>query len=660
MKKSSFIVLFLLGLLFVACSSQEDDLQQLKREADEQTALVVRALENGAKDSVVLLTRGNDRMMFFLFDPQRLVYWSHNSLILRHLPEVQYNGWQTFDFDNAKAEIKWTKVGWLRLLTVIPTEWHINGLDEIENSISYIHLRDNQQTMRFFQTSHARVRLYFIILVALIVLLFGAAMWMLASAKGFRNLRMRQKIQLLLSALVLFSFGYVVVSVMRFERKHYEEQQKAYLQEKCHFVQAALQNRYYYDLTLSSYNTNDLNADLLSLGYTFGADIHVYDLNGFLVGSSTPSLFEHGLLNRYMDPAVYFSPQNTMVCYEHIGEVQYLAAFTEFYNGTNTHIGYIVMPSFLSEEDMAREVDGFLARLLPPYIIVLIMALILSYWAARATSQPIQRLIDKMQHFALGKDNHITYPYKDELGELVQRYNLMVDELEQTTRRLIRSEREGAWRTMARQIAHEINNPLTPMKLTVQQLQRLRGTDRFDEQFQKASVMLVEQIDNLSRIATSFSTFAKLPKVVTSEVDIAEKLAQAVALHQNNPMNIPVRYVGPDSGIYCYADREQIGQVFTNILRNALQALEGQEDGDIIVILKEEDNQVEISISDNGPGIPVDIQPKIFLPNFTTKSTGTGLGLAISKTIVEGSDGKIMFQTSEKGTIFLVYLQKKV
>jgi len=250
------------------------------------------------------------------------------------------------------------------------------------------------------------------------------------------------------------------------------------------------------------------------------------------------------------------------------------------------------------------------------------------------------------------------YAYHDEFGELVNRYNLLVDELEQITRRLVRSEREGAWRTMARQIAHEINNPLTPMKLTVQQLQRLRGSEGFEQKFTKASEMLVEQIDNLSRIATSFSTFAKLPQVVTSEVDIAQKLSQAIVLQQTNAGQIPIRYVGPDSGLMAYADGEQIGQVFTNVLKNALQALEGREDGDIIVVLKELDKEVEISFSDNGSGIPEEFQSKVFMPNFTTKSTGTGLGLAISKNIVDGSDGRITFTTNDKGTTFYIYLHK--
>lgn len=200
------------------------------------------------------------------------------------------------------------------------------------------------------------------------------------------------------------------------------------------------------------------------------------------------------------------------------------------------------------------------------------------------------------------------------------------------------------------------------MKLSVQKLQRLRGTEQFDAYFEKATAMLVSEIDNLAHIAQSFSTFAKQPDVVTTEVDIAEKLSHVITLQRANDEQIPVRYVGADSGVTVLADQEQVSQVFVNIIRNAIQALEGQADADIIVVLNAaySENEVQISISDNGPGIAEDIREKIFRPNFTTKSNGNGLGLAISRHIVEGSGGRIEFETSPKGTTFFVYFKKSV
>ena len=147
---------------------------------------------------------------------------------------------------------------------------------------------------------------------------------------------------------------------------------------------------------------------------------------------------------------------------------------------------------------------------------------------------------------------------------------------------------------------------------------------------------------------------------MTEEVDVAEKLSHVITLQRENDAQVPIRYVGADSGVMGLADKEQISQVFVNILRNAIQALEGQENADIIVVLNAmySDNEMQISISDNGPGIPPEVQEKIFRPNFTTKSNGNGLGLAISKRIVEGSAGRIDFETSEKGTTFYIYIRK--
>jgi nitrogen fixation/metabolism regulation signal transduction histidine kinase len=289
-------------------------------------------------------------------------------------------------------------------------------------------------------------------------------------------------------------------------------------------------------------------------------------------------------------------------------------------------------------------------------------------------SSPLTTISTQIKNYRLGeKSQHISYFFRDEVGDLIQHYNDMMDALAESTQRLARSEREGAWRTMARQVAHEINNPLTPMKLTLQQLQRHKGTERFDEYFDRSTQLLIEQIETLGHIAKSFSSFAKMPEVNPTEVDVAKKLYAFIMMMRNNDAQVPIRYVGPNQGVEVVTDAEQITQVFTNIVRNALQAMEGQDNADVIIVLKqvpdnqrlakdlsESDQWVEIAFSDNGPGIADEVRNKVFIPNFTTKNAGAGLGLAISKNIVEGSGGKITFQTSEKGTIFFVYLKKKL
>jgi len=242
---------------------------------------------------------------------------------------------------------------------------------------------------------------------------------------------------------------------------------------------------------------------------------------------------------------------------------------------------------------------------------------------------------------------------------LVTQYNRTVDELERSARLLAKSERESAWKSMARQVAHEINNPLTPMKLTIQQLQRTKkmNDERFDDYFEKSSIMLIEQIDNLSRIAGTFSNFARMPEANFERVDIAAKIYSVVQLFANNNEHIEIYYEGVENGIFVYADPEQLVQVFNNLIKNAIQAIPTERNGEIRVVLIQQYGQIIITVSDNGSGIEPEIHDKLFVPNFTTKNTGMGLGLAIAKNIIELSGGTITFDTQlDKGTTFKLTL----
>ena len=442
-------------------------------------------------------------------------------------------------------------------------------------------------------------------------------------------------------ACVTFIFLFSMWMSVRYVYANVEQQQRHDLIIRSQYIQSYLRSLYYWDVTLTPAQSQGLAIDLKDLSI---------------------DMYETGRVpqNLQMNEPVY-REQNIILCNEQIDGHPFLVAYMPFHNGAFVSIGYIAVPYFLSEQIRRNEVRVLLERLIPTYLIALLLSLIFSYFATRRMTSPISMLNEKMRHFEIGaKDSHIDYPYRD-----VERYNLLVDRVEESAEKLANAEREGAWRTMARQIAHEINNPLTPMKLSVQKLQRLRGTEAFDAYFEKATPMLISEIDNLAHIAQSFSTFAKQPEVVTAEVDVAAKLSNVITLQRANDEQIPIRYVGADSGVTVLADQEQISQVFVNIIRNAIQAISSQpsdlkREPDIIVILNAmySEREVQISISDNGPGIPEELREKIFRPNFTTKSNGNGLGLAISKHIVEGTGGHITFETSEKGTTFYILLPK--
>ena len=650
------------ALVLQSCSWSEHRLQKRQQYAEKRTEALCEALEDHAPlDTIRAIAEKDEDVFFYIFDKQGMVYWSSNRLAADEVMLNRYDKWEDMSFSNAEASARWTKAGMYNVLTVLPTHYtelrQFNDIDSIASkTFSFRHvLNPKLQTQK---TSPFSSKLYFYIIIALFVAVILIGIYGLIHYGGIRNMRISTRIMYIIFTCILAVFIYIFVMSIRYVHANYELRQRRGLRTRAEYIQAHL--RTLYDVT-SAEDLEDeqyLAIDLRDLGYDMNQDIHVYSLSGELIASSSEALFNGGILSRRMSPEALYSQTYPVVCYEHMAGRSYLVVYLPFINGYFNEIGYIAVPYFMSEQIRDAEVDALLQRLLPPYLAVLILALIFSFWAAHSMTAPIHMINEKMKRFEIGgKDNHLDYPYHDELGALVERYNMLVDQVEVSAEQLANAERESAWQTMARQVAHEINNPLTPMKLSVQKMQLKHGSEGFDEYFDKTTKMLIAEIDNLAHIAQSFSTFAKQPEVITSEVDIAEKLSNVVTLQRANDEQIPIRYVGADSGVMVYADNEQVAQVFVNIIRNALQA----SPTDIIVMLNAtySDTEVQISISDNGSGIPEELQPRIFRPNFTTKSTGNGLGLAISKHIVDATGGHIDFTSSEKGTTFYIYFRKK-
>ena len=652
-----------MAALLAACNpTSEKRVAARQAAAEKRTAELCAALERGTTlDTIRMIAEQSDEVLFYVFDARKMVYWSSNRLAADEVFLRSYDTWREQDFANAHVLTRWTKAGMYNVLTVVPVSYtQLQDYTEIYTVAAQTF--SFRQLLESSDKPYAASRPYFVLCHVLFGLVILIGIIGLIYHRGIRNMRLSTRILYIVMVPVMAVFIYIFFMSIRYVHRNFEDHQRHDLQMKSEYVQSYLRSLYYWDVALSAAQSQGLGIDLHDLGYDMNQDIHVYSLSGELIASSSPALFNSGVLSRRMSPQSLFADEHNVVCYEQIANQPYLVSYVPFHNGSFVTIGYIAVPFFVSEQTRNAQVDKLLARLLPPYILVVLLALIFAFAASKSMMAPISLLAEKMKGFTIGgKQNHIDYPYHDELGVLVDRYNMMVDRVEESAEQLAKAERESAWRTMARQIAHEINNPLTPMKLSVQKLQLKRGTDQFDAYFEKTTQMLITEIDNLAHIAQSFSTFAKQPEVVTTEVDVAQKLSHVITLQRENDAQIPVRYVGADSGVYGLADNEQISQVFVNIIRNALQALEGQKDGDIIVTLNPlySDREMQIAISDNGPGIPAEVQEKIFRPNFTTKSNGNGLGLAISKHIVEGSGGRITFATSDKGTTFYIYLRKK-
>ena len=702
-------------------------LHEQQQQADMLSGHLCRAVEMNNFDSIWHYSQADNSILCYIYKGRQLVYWSNAWLSAseRTMRQV-HDQWHFAQWDNAQGICKRVSVGDYSIMMAIPIkydysvtspmlhnffiapfrgeeEWQLtyrqggddsmpiysydglylfsinktaeptlaNRSDEVIENFSYQAILATDQQGQ--ASAKAKLRMYYIITGLLIGILLFVAVISLVKYRGFRRMKLGGKFQMVLTPLVLVILLSIFMLSVEYIQRLFVETQQLRLRKKAQYVQMALQNMYFWDLGLSSANTPSLNIDLRDMSFVYETDIHVYDLNGRLIGTSAPQLFDMGLLPKHVAPEPFFSGNTMMVQHEQIGKVRYLSAYTEFINGNYAKIGYVALPHFISQSEMTTHVENFMVKLLPLYIILLLVAILIVWGISHMITSSLGVVSEQLKKHHLGeKGEHIDYEFSDEVGEIVTQYNQMMDALAESTERLARSEREMAWRTMARQVAHEINNPLTPMKLTLQQLQRTKGTERFDDYFNHSTELLIDQIDNLSHIAQSFSSFAKMPEVNPTKVDVAAKLHAFITLMRNNPSDIPIRYVGPEHGVMAMADAEQITQVFTNIVRNAFQAMEGRPDSDIIIILKKANKKtieaeglnpdkqwIKISFSDNGPGIPAEMQEKVFVPNFTTKNTGAGLGMPISKNIVEGSGGKICFQTSEKGTTFFVYLQKK-
>ena len=722
MRRNIFYILFFC-LLSASCSSPQFDAKRINRtlhkqevKAMELTMQLSEKLQGESFDSIWNLTQNSsDNCLFYIFNRRTMVYWSDNWLAGDEVVLRNYDKWFYQRFTNAHCVCRWTRAGEYNILTIIPIRYaypfenrqlkngyvkpfradkktDISPIKSIENPAIYASDGTFLFTMTKDTTSHnvqreqtglaesfsyrallssdnndskqskpvSKVRAYYIveILIYAIIILIGIVG--LIRAGGFKNMKIRTKVYYIINALVLFASVYVFTISTIHMRERYKTQQRDLLGKKTGYIQKALQEPYFWTINLSEKNELGMNIDLRDLSFVYETDILVYDLQGNLVGSSTPALFNKGIVSRHIAPEPFFSRKSTMTQDEQIGDMHYLSAYTEFFNGNYVQIGYIAVPMFIYEEEVNEEVDRFLAKLLPANLIVLLLSIIISFFIVRTMTQPLSELSEKMKNLRIGEpDSRVEYTNNDEVGQLVKRYNEMVEQLELSTEKLAQSEREGAWRIMARQIAHEINNPLTPMKLSIQQLQRRKkmGDEHFDEYFDSSTAGLIEKIDELSRIAQSFSQFAKISKEC-EELDIAARVYSVISLFRNNSRNIPIRYIGVEKGVRVIAS-QNISQVFNNLIKNSLQATENRVDGDIIVILQEKGKEVEISVSDNGCGIPAEIQDKIFLPNFTTKSTGAGLGLAVTKEIVESSGGSISFVSSPSGTTFYVHLKKQ-
>jgi len=334
----------------------------------------------------------------------------------------------------------------------------------------------------------------------------------------------------------------------------------------------------------------------------------------------------------------------------------WLAGFTF---GAFLLIGWVSYAFFQRSGILEPEtMSAYFSALLTLYVFLLLAAFAVAVVVGNSITLPLAVIGEKLQALRLGRNEPLEWSGQDELGALVSAYNRMIVEVEQSAEMLRRSEREGAWREMARQVAHEIKNPLTPMKLSIQHLQRayLADPQQAAPLVKSVSETLIEQIETLNRIAGEFANFAQMPEQQKEIFDWREVVHSVLQLFNTEfeERQVLVKSQTPELPVMINTDRSHMTRVLNNLLKNALQAMPDEKQGLLEVLL---DEHGLLMVRDNGSGIPKAVQARVFFPNFTTKSSGMGLGLAMCKNIMDAADGRIWFETTEnQGTVFFVQL----
>jgi two-component system, NtrC family, nitrogen regulation sensor histidine kinase NtrY len=476
---------------------------------------------------------------------------------------------------------------------------------------------------------------------------------------------LQKQIQSAMILIVLFSLVMVAVITLYYFTVQYNSFHNDRLLQRGNSVLSSLQ--LYYNDEKAQGDEAALETvvvqRLKQLRDVFELDINAFSTEGQLMMSTQPEIFKRGLIAPWMHPrafeALRLEGKSQFMQEERIGNLSFISAYLPFRDEAGEIKAFVSFPYFGKQRSIRQDVSYFLVVLVNIYVFMILGAALMSILLSRSITKPLQIVTEAISKVELGrKGQRIEWRNQDEIGLLVKEYNRMIEELEESAMLLARSEREGAWREMAKQVAHEIKNPLTPMKLSIQHLQRAIQEDRPDihEMTRRVASRLIEQIETLSNIATAFSDFARMPLGTFARVDIADTLRSVSDLFESDEeLNIETDI--PDSPCMVYADKDQLIRVFNNLLKNALQSIPETRTGQIKVSLQSDGKVCKVSVADNGAGIPPDKADAVFEPNFTTKSSGTGLGLAMSKSIVEAAGGQIWFENNEpQGTIFFVQL----
>jgi two-component system, NtrC family, nitrogen regulation sensor histidine kinase NtrY len=475
-----------------------------------------------------------------------------------------------------------------------------------------------------------------------------------------KKIKLALRIQLMMIALVFFALLFFSIGTGSFVKEQYDEYRDGLVREKLSSVQMELVQKLGFEKELKrSRMGNYMQYLLQKFSGVFMTDINLYSTEGNLLASSRPEVYELGLVSELMNPRAFrqmsYKKRSMFIHEETIGDLRYLSAYVPLQNNLDEVIGFINLPYFAKQNEFENEIASFLSAIINVFLFLLALSVVASVIVTNRITNPLKQIQSSLAGLELGKSNKpIRYKGNDEIGALVKEYNAKLGELEDKAAQLAQNERELAWREMAKQVAHEIKNPLTPMKLRLQHLQRSFNPDDPNamERLNQVANSIIEQIDTLTHIANEFSNFAKLPRPNEEKLNIAA-IIRSVHEMFTETENCTMRLDLPSDEVWVLADKDLMIRVFNNLIKNAVQAIPADRRGEITIHMQRENTEVCIRVADNGVGIPEELRERIFTPNFTTKTTGMGLGLAMVKQIVDSHGGRISFDTvTNQGTQF--------
>ncbi|GHB76613.1 hypothetical protein GCM10007390_33190 [Persicitalea jodogahamensis] len=501
--------------------------------------------------------------------------------------------------------------------------------------------------------------LYLILVVVVSLVILAHAL-----RYGFMNLPLTfsTKIQVLLNAAFILPLLIVLFFVLRVISDNYKENQKnAHLDNSRNLSANVLS-------LLDNYEQSRMSQayfgqQIQQIARDADLDINLYDTTGHLILSSQPLVYQSGLISKLINPLarkqIIEQKEYQVLLDESLGRKEYSTAYTGLKSYDQQLLGILSIPYFDAKPSLDRQIIDIVASVLIVFTVMLLVFLFVSYVAANLLIDPLRVLTKKISTTNLDQLNEpLPWHSNDEIGTLIKKYNKMLLNLDMSKQTLSSTEKQSAWRDMARQVAHEIKNPLTPMKLKIQQLQR---TIRRDDPEALAKVNLamesiIEQIDNIGYIAQSFSDIAKMPPPQNEVFEVTGVLNKAYELHSNDKSLAISREFAPGP-LFVSGDSKQFGASINNLIINAQQSVPESRLAEIVLKLYTHNDTVIVEVKDNGSGIAQNIRSRVFLPNFTTREDGTGLGLAMAKRIIEYAGGSIWFETEEgTGTTFFLSL----